>query len=639
MIRVVTLTFIATFLAISQAHAQRTDDNAVAQAEDAFGTSVGDEQIGIYSSDDVRGFSPESAGNVRIEGLYFDKQGFVTSRILDGSTIHVGISAQGYPFPAPTGISDNSLRKPGGAFVASVGLVHGPYGSNEAEIDAQIPLSGERLGLIAGAGIYRDHNPNGTTPDIESYALSLRWKPTERFEIQPFWSRSDVRDEEATTLVFTAGDYLPPRIRRGRFFGQRWADFGGRVETYGLVTRGSIAGLELALGAFRSTFDLKQDASDLLIGTTPDGRVRQRLEILDADSSFRSSSGEFKLSRTFVDGPRRHWLQATVRRRSVERFYGGNAIVDLGASRLGVEDFRPEPMFGIGPKTRDRVRQTTLGLGYELRWHGWGQFGVGFQKTRYRKRVTDPLGAVAGSNDSPWLLSVAGAIELSGDMALYASHARGLEESDVAPSEAVNRNESPPAIRTQQSDAGLRWKIAPKLTAILGIFTISKPYFNLDTVQRYRQLGTVRNRGIEFSLSGQITPRLTVVAGTLWLDSRVSGEEVAMGLIGSRPVGSFHLRTTTSLNWTVPGIDPLTLTARVESSSARTANAANTFVVPARAILNLGARYKFKASGNKFLVRGDVGNVFNKFGWHVGGSGFFIANGARRWTLSLSADF
>ena len=93
--------------------AQRTDDNAVTQADDAFGKSVGDENIGIYNPFQVRGFSPVDAGNVRIEGLYFDQQANPTQRLVNGSTVHVGISAQGYPFPAPTGIADYELRRPG----------------------------------------------------------------------------------------------------------------------------------------------------------------------------------------------------------------------------------------------------------------------------------------------------------------------------------------------------------------------------------------------------------------------------------------------------------------------------------------------------------------------------------------------
>jgi iron complex outermembrane recepter protein len=94
----------------TSAYAQRTDNNAVTQVDDAFGASVGDEQIGIYNAYDVRGFSPVDAGNVRIEGLYFDQQSNPTDRLVDGNTIHVGISAQGYAFPAPTGIADYSLR-------------------------------------------------------------------------------------------------------------------------------------------------------------------------------------------------------------------------------------------------------------------------------------------------------------------------------------------------------------------------------------------------------------------------------------------------------------------------------------------------------------------------------------------------
>ena len=43
-------------------------------AGDAFGKTVGTEKIGIYNSDDIRGFYPIEAGNARMEGLYFDQQ-------------------------------------------------------------------------------------------------------------------------------------------------------------------------------------------------------------------------------------------------------------------------------------------------------------------------------------------------------------------------------------------------------------------------------------------------------------------------------------------------------------------------------------------------------------------------------------
>lgn len=49
-------------------------------ADDAFGTAVGLQNVGLYSETDARGFNPQQAGNLRIEGLYFDQQTWVTSR-------------------------------------------------------------------------------------------------------------------------------------------------------------------------------------------------------------------------------------------------------------------------------------------------------------------------------------------------------------------------------------------------------------------------------------------------------------------------------------------------------------------------------------------------------------------------------
>src|SRR3546814_14223224 len=90
----------------------RSGDNAVTQAEDAFGVSIGRETLGIYSSSNARGFSPSAAGNVRVEGLYFDPVYLLTSILADSVSVKVGLSAQSYPFAAPSGIVDFSLRRP-----------------------------------------------------------------------------------------------------------------------------------------------------------------------------------------------------------------------------------------------------------------------------------------------------------------------------------------------------------------------------------------------------------------------------------------------------------------------------------------------------------------------------------------------
>ena len=110
------------------AWAQRTGENAVSSAQDAFGTSVGNERVGLYSPFSARGFSPVQAGNVRLNGMYIDYQADFSDRLTAGSNVRFVLTVQGYPFPAPTGVSDFSLRLPEGQAVASVFFGIVPFG-------------------------------------------------------------------------------------------------------------------------------------------------------------------------------------------------------------------------------------------------------------------------------------------------------------------------------------------------------------------------------------------------------------------------------------------------------------------------------------------------------------------------------
>ena len=119
--------------------AQSVNDNAVASATDAFGLSIGNERIGLYSSLDVRGFSPIDAGNGRIEGLYFAQVEALPVRIVDSTAVRVGITAQGYAFPAPTGIIDTRISLPGGGYRLSGGIEHAQFGSIVLNSEAEAP--------------------------------------------------------------------------------------------------------------------------------------------------------------------------------------------------------------------------------------------------------------------------------------------------------------------------------------------------------------------------------------------------------------------------------------------------------------------------------------------------------------------
>src|SRR5580692_9301841 len=219
---------IAVQLYVAPAGAQHASDNPVVSADDAFGLTLGLETIGMYSPGQVRGFSPQAAGNVRIDGLYFDQQGALSNRVIEGSTIRVGISEIGYAFPAPTGIVDYNLRHagdgtPGATIIANAG----PYDARGISIDGSVPLAGKELLLPMGVSTQvSTQTPFGTYPGytstITSAGATPQWSPNDKVTVRALLDWQQTRDATTFPLFFTAGHFLPSPIYRG-YLGENWA--------------------------------------------------------------------------------------------------------------------------------------------------------------------------------------------------------------------------------------------------------------------------------------------------------------------------------------------------------------------------------------------------------------------------------
>lgn len=616
----------------------RAAENAVTQAEDAFGFSVGRESLGLYSANSIRGFSPFAAGNVRIEGLYFDPFITLIQRLRRSTSIRVGLSAQGYPFPSPTGIVDYSFRKPGDEATLSV-LVNGDsYGNASIEGDAALPLIPGRLSLGLGATDLRNDFYNGTNSWSHNEAVSLRWRPTDAVEIIPFWARSQVYDDEAGPIYIPAGAYLPPEPKRRRYDGPRWADYDSVGGLQGILV--SVAPADnwlVRTGLFRSLYNDRSSFANLLTGVTSEGSAN-RLIIADPRSRFVSISGELSLTRSFTEGPRLHVVHLSARGRDRQQRYSGSAFIDYGPTRLG-ERFEPaEPDFDFTDQTRDRVRQWTGGAAYEGRWRGVGELSFGVSKTGYTKRFGLPGAPALETRSRPWIYNVTAAGFLGPRLTVYAGYARGLEESGVAPDNAVNRNQPLPAILTSQVDAGFRYSLTDKVKLIGGVFDLRKPYYNLDADNLFDLLGDIVSRGVELSVAGAITPRLSIVAGGLLLRPRVTGEGVTLGRVGKRPVGLAARSIDLNADWRPPILAGLSIDIGISHTGSLVATRDNLVRIPARTLVDLGARYRLKLGGNDATIRAQVSNIGDVYGFDLRGAGAYDIIAGRVASAYLTVD-
>ncbi len=631
------------FALSAPALAQRAGDNAATQSSDAFGRSVGSEKTGLYNSEDVRGFNPVDAGNVRLEGLYFDQVERISSRLVDGNAIRVGAAALRYPFPAPTGLVDYNLTQPRGDTSYSINAewgspnAKGPGGSFEFKQ----PLT-DTFGLSGGVGFRNATRFEGGHSQFRTWGFTGAWRPRTGTEVLLFLGEFIYRSDEQRPYFYPAATTPLPKIEREVDLTQPWASRNQNLWTSGAIVKTPLLGAKLEAGLFYSAKDQSSNYADLMRGVSADGSVASRRIIAERDNYDGSLSGEVRLVKEWTAGTVNNRLIASVRGRSRNRDFGGGSVLSLGPSTVLRPDLRSEPNWTQGTKNRDEVRQVTGGVSWSMVSPQHFSLDLGISKSRYRKALDFADAALADpvTRDNPLLLNVAGALYLAKGLSVYAGYTRGQEEALVAPDIATNRSEAPPALRTSQVEAGVRWALTPKLTFITGAFSIRKPYYNLDPALRYRQLGTLTNRGVELSLTGQLAPGLTVVGGSLFLDPTISGEAVDSQLIGPRPVGQIRRRSVATLDWRMDaGHGPLSIDATIESLSSRIGNAANTLVAPARATVNLGARYRFKTAGGTWLLRPVVLNAFNEYSWNVNTSGGFTYTNPRTVTLQLIADF
>jgi iron complex outermembrane recepter protein len=616
----------------------RSAENAVRQAGDAFGTSIGREVSGLYSRDRVRGFSPVVAGNVRVDGLYFDPIVTPSSRLVRATTIKVGPSALGSPFPAPTGIVDLGLRRPGTEAAASLLIGYNTWHTPTAEFDASLPVSAT-LSIGVGAGMLLENGFNRTRDHSVEGAFIAQWQPSAQFNLLPFINVKETTIDDHGPISVPQGNFLPPRLPRRQFFGPWWSRGSDTEINAGIISDWTISdGWLLRAGLFRSQRVIDGQFANIVRITSPDGTGSQRITG-DPTLYNASTSGELRLSRRIGDGPRTHLLHLTMRGRQSFRRFDGSAAVELGS--VNITQFAPDvppPLLNFGPQQRDNVRQWTGGIAYEGRWAGVGELSVGVQKSDYAKRIGFP-GAENAVDATPWLYNVTAAVQLSDHVSLYGGAVTGLEESGVAPNFAANRNEALPAIQTRQIDAGVRLDLGGGMRMVAGLFQVTKPYFNLDANGRFDVLGDVINKGVEASIAGPLTPELSVVMGAVLLRPEVTGDAVTRGLVGRLPVGAISERVEFSADWQ-PGFAPgLSLDVRLSYRSPEVATVNNLVYVPTRTLIDLGGRYRFKLAGNDAVLRVQATNLFDQQGFELRGANAYTVLPGRVTQAYLTVDF
>ncbi len=631
---------------VSTARAQHASDDPVASANDGFGLTLGLESIGLYGPGFVRGFNPQAAGNVRIDGLYFDQQGALSNRVVEGSTIRIGVSEIGYAFPAPTGIVDYNLRHVGdGTPSATVVASAGPFQAHGISVDGNLPLVSAELQLPMGLSYqvstqtpFGSPNP-GYTSTLVNVGATPQWKPNDQLTVRAIVDWTQTTHAKTLPFILTAGDYLPPETPRG-YYGQNWAEGKSLAENYGGIIIAQLSrDWSLAAGTFRSIADNPISYTDLYLNTLPNGSAEQFM-VGNPDQKSSSTSGEVRLTGHFESDSWHQNVAILARGRDTQALYGGSDVIDLGPALIDQGVQVPQPAFAYSSRTHDRTELWSAGIAYRAQWQGRGDFAFGIQQENYTKDVTSPGLPEARLTDRPLRAYGTAALALTERATAYAGYTQGLEDSGIAASSAVNRGAILPDARTWQADAGLRFLLTPQVKLIAGIFEIDKPYFNLDTTNVDRELGRQRADGFEFSASGAVTKNLNVTAAMLLGEVKTLGPNLQAEGVGPFALNQARFLTSINANYKFSQRPAFSADVAITHFGSYPASIDDVAQGPAATMVALGGRYRFKILGAPATLRVQVQNLTNVYFWNLAfNSPVFSQYQPRAFFGYLTADF
>ncbi len=368
-----------------------------------------------------------------------------------------------------------------------------------------------------------------------------------------------------------------------------------------------------------------------------------RCNVFGYDGHERNDSADALVSGRFVTGPITHHVVA-----------GGNFLDRYSANNGGTtfpqsftfnyySDIRPpRPTFPAQPAvllaSKRRVTGVfagdTLGVADDL-----VTLTLGARRTDIRTLSFNRAGVRTSASDAgKWTPLVAGTVQPTKAITLYANYIQALEPGGIAGGTARNAGQVFPPLVSRQVEIGAKTRIGG-LLATAAAFRIRKANQYLDgRTNLYTQDGLQENDGVELSLAGGVTKRLNVVAGAAWIEG--TQKRTAGGAFdGLKAPGIPEFNGRLNIDWQVPVVEGLTLSSGVIYSGDNWVDNLNVRNGLSWTRVDVGASYRFAIAGTEVVGRASVENVGAARYFVVGYSNGLYQGAPRTVALSLAAAF
>ena len=201
---------------------------------------------------------------------------------------------------------------------------------------------------------------------------------------------------------------------------------------------------------------------------------------------------------------------------------------------------------------------------------------------------------------------------------LYASWGQGVELEAVPnrPAEFSNPGQILPALKSEQTEIGIKWQAHARLLLTAAAFNIDKPYAGNQpgTLLRVAGAKTARHRGVELTAVGHVNSALSLQASLMALDA-VYTQAVDPTLVGQRVTNVPRYKGSLFADYKIAAVPGLSLNALASFEGSKTATADGSVELPRAWQLDAGGSYQQRLAGHVTTWRLNVENLTNRIYW------------------------
>lgn len=206
---------------------------------------------------------------------------------------------------------------------------------------------------------------------------------------------------------------------------------------------------------------------------------------------------------------------------------------------------------------------------------------------------------------------------------LYASWGQGVELEAVPnrPTLFANAGQTLPALKSEQTEIGIKWRPHARLLLTAAAFSIDKPYADdlpgtsADSLPlRVAGAKTARHRGIELSAAGAVDSALSLQASLMALDATYT-QAIDPTLVGQRVTNVPRYKGSLFADYKIAAVPGLALNALTSFEGSKTATADGSVELPRAWQVDVGLGYLQRMASQITHWRLNIENLTNRIDW------------------------